>query len=88
MDKTFSIYNISHVHLNGEIRNGKLHIISEVYGDDYDSEKHYELSKEETNRLFSLISLEDFIDYCRKNHVSGMEDLFNSYNITYYSRGI
>lgn len=62
---------------------GCLHLDSEVWGGDYDSEKHYKFSKEETDKLFSLISLEDFIALCQEQHVRGMERFLDSNRISY-----
>ena len=72
--------------LTGNIdEDGRLHLTSEVYGEDYDSEKHYEFTKEETDRLFSIISLEDFIALCSEQHLIGMEGFLSDNQIRYDS---
>ena len=84
-DQRFEIYKEQYIFLGGEIINGCLHLRSEVYGDEYDSEKHYGFSKEETEKLFAKISLEDFIELCRKKRLSGMEEFLKENNIEYKS---
>lgn len=84
-DQRFNIYNEQYVHLGGDITDGSLHLESEVYGEDYDSEKHYTFSKEETEKLFSIISLEDFIELCRKEHLIGMEQFLADHHVEYGS---
>ena len=86
-NQSFNIYSERYVHLFGEITDGCLHLESDVYGDDYDSEKHYMFSKEETAKLFSLISLKDFIALCRKEYLIGMERFLEENGITYRSAG-
>ncbi len=80
-DMDLNIYNTRTISLNGVIRDGQLHITSEVYGDDYDSEKHYVFSVEDTNKLFSLIDVDSFIELCRKENVIGMEAFFRKNEI-------
>lgn len=45
--------------------------------------KYYSFSKEETEKLFSIISVEDFIALCKKKHVGGMEDFLEENKIAY-----
>ncbi len=54
---------------------GSLELTSEVYGDDDhpDSEKHYVFSKEQTDKLFSMISLEDLIESCQRGRLFWLE---------------
>ncbi len=69
--------------LSGRIdEEGCLHLDSEVWGE-YDSECHYSFSKEETDRLFSIISLEDFIKLCQEQHLRGMEQFLMANRIKY-----
>ena len=82
-DIKITIYDELYIHLFGDITNGCLHLESAVYGDDYDSEKHYSFSKEETERLFSIISLEDFILLCREKRLIGMEAFLKRNNISF-----
>lgn len=83
-DQNISIYCERGVYFGGEIRDGKLSLVSEVYGDDFDSERHYEFSKEMTDKLFENISVEEFIQLCRRERVSGMEDYLNRHRIDCY----
>ena len=71
-DQTFDIYTESNVSLSGEIRDGCLYLTSEVWGE-YDSEQHIEFSKEATEQLFSIITLKEFIFFCQKEHLIGLE---------------
>lgn len=84
-DQYFSCYSSSTSSLRGHIRDGCLYLDSEIYGDDdfYDSESHYVFSKEETDRLFSIISLDDFISLCRNSHLLGMEEFLRQHGIKY-----
>ena len=86
-DMKFDIYSERYVYLGGEIRNGELELISEVYGD-YDSEKHYYLSRSETEKLFSGCTLDEFIDLCQKGRLIGMEAYLNKRGIRYRTAGI
>ena len=86
-DMKFDIYSERYVYLGGEIRNGALELISEVYGE-YDSEKHYYLSRSETEKLFSICPMEEFIEMCRKGRLIWMEDYFNRSGIKYRTAGI
>ncbi len=78
---SFVIYEEENVTLKGDIKNGRLHLESNVYGEDYDSEKHYSFSKEDTERLFSLLPLDDFIIECRKGHLMWLEDYLKENDI-------
>jgi hypothetical protein len=51
-----------------------------VWGD-YDSEQHIEFSKDATEKLFSLISLDEFIALCRKVHLIGLDKYLNEKGI-------
>ena len=48
---------------------------------DYDSEQHIEFSKDATEKLFSLISLDEFIALCRKEHLIGLDKYLNEKGI-------
>ena len=80
---TFTIYKENNVSLTGKIVDDCLSLDSLVYGDEYDSEKHYEFSKEETEKLFNLVSMNNFIELCQKKHLNGMEEFLNKNNIKY-----
>jgi hypothetical protein len=51
-----------------------------VWGD-YDSEQHIDFSKDATEKLFSLISLDEFIVLCRKEHLIGLDKFLNEKGI-------
>ena len=65
-DRKFAVYSEPGVYLGGEIKNGCLHLESDVFGE-LDSEQHYSFSKEDTDKLFSLISFEDFCEFSGVN---------------------
>ena len=81
----FFCYGDQHSSLGGSINDGCLHIESKVYGEDYDSEKHYSFSKDATLKLFSLISLDSFIELCKKKHIGGLEKYLSKNHIAYES---
>lgn len=84
-DREFVIYSEKYVSLTGKIIDGCLSLESNIYGDDYDSEKHYEFSKEETEKLFKLISIDDFIKLCQKEYLLGMEEFLKDNDIKHSS---
>ncbi len=69
----FEVYSEENISLDGYISEGSLRLKSEVYGKGYSSEKNYVFSVEDTNKLFSIISFEDFIESCQKGHLEWME---------------
>ena len=86
-DRSFICYSERYVFLGGKIEGGCLSMESDVAGGDQypDSEKIYSFSKEETDRLFSIISVDDFIKLCREKGVGGMEDFLEENRITFNS---
>ena len=80
-DRKFVIYKERYISLSGQIAGGCLSLDSEVHGDDFDSEKHYRFTKEQTEKLFSIISHDDFLELCREKHLVGMEDFLSKYGI-------
>ena len=83
MDRKFTIYNLNGVYLGGKIENGRLTIDSEIYTDDYDSEAHYFLSKTETNKLFNVVSLDEFIARFKNGNLTKMLKFFDEKEIKY-----
>ena len=67
----FTIYSEEYVSLRGATGDSRLELTLHVYGDEIypDSEMHHAFSQERTEKLFSLISLEDYIDSCRSGHL-------------------
>ncbi len=80
-DKEFVIYNEQNVTLNGSITNGCLHLESCVYGEDYDSEKYYDFTAEDTKKLFSIMKFDDFLSSCREGHLIWMEQFLKDNGI-------
>ena len=82
-DRDFVIYNEQYVYLGGRIHAGCLELTSEVTGDDIypDSEKHYIFSETQTEKLFSLISLEEFVASCQSGHLLWMEHFLRTHGI-------
>ncbi len=80
-DKEFIIYNEPNVTLCGSITAGCLHLESHVYGDDYESEKHYAFTKADTNKLFSIIKFDRFITSCREQHLMWLEKFLKDNDI-------
>jgi len=80
-NQEFTIYTEKDICLNGRISEGCLHLESYVSGDGYSSEKYYDLSKSESDKLFSLISLEEFVELCKKEHLVGVEEFFKKNDI-------
>ena len=84
-DQEFTVYYYVSVYLGGRIRNGCLELDSEVYGEEYDSEKHYMFSRKETEKLFSIVTLQEFIELCRRGNLIGMEAFLRDNGIRYSS---
>ena len=80
-DRDIDIYGGGGTSLGGYIREGCLILKSEVYGDDYESERNYKFTKEDTEKLFSIISIEDFIELCKRERVRGMEKFLHKNGI-------
>jgi hypothetical protein len=81
VDEEFTVYNEENISLHGDIKAGCLHLCSCVYGEDYDSEKNYDLSKEDTDKLFRIMSLDEFIKNCREDKLHWMENFFEKNDI-------
>ncbi len=84
-DQEFTIYYYISIYLGGRIRNGCLELESEVYGEEYDSEEHYIFSRKETEKLFSIVTLDEFIALCQRGHLIGMETFLRENGIRYSS---
>lgn len=72
-------------YLGGEITDGVLTVESEVYGGDdwYDSERYYTLTKESTEKLFSLVTVEEFEEIGRTCNLSGLLSFLDRNDIEY-----
>lgn len=84
-DQEFTVYYYVTVYLGGMIRNGCLELDSEVYGEEYDSEKHYMFGRRETEKLLSIVTLQEFIELCRRGSLMGMEAFLRENGIRYSS---
>lgn len=86
-DQAFTCYNTSAVYLGGAIRNGRLRIESNIYGDGdaypYDVEAIYDFSEEMTDKLFGLITLDGFKKLCKEEMLLGMEQFLEENHIEY-----
>ena len=80
-DREFVVYDEYAVKLIGSIKDGCLHLESSVYGEEYDSEKYYDFTLEDTRKLFDLIKLEEFIESSRKGHIMWMEQFLENNDI-------
>ncbi len=82
-NQDFGVYRNAYFSMSGSISNGCLHMESHVDGDgDFpDMEKHYSFSFEETQKLFELISMEELISLCRKDHSLGLERFLDNNGI-------
>lgn len=79
-DMSIQIYARDNVFLDAIIEDDALTVISNVFGI-FDSELTYSFSKEQTERLFKLISFEDFIITLREKDIEWMEDYLKENNI-------
>lgn len=77
---SIQIYARDNVYLDAIIEDDVLTIVSNVFGK-YDSEMTYSFSKEQTERLFKLISFEDFIITLREKDTEWMEEFLKENNI-------
>ena len=84
-NRSFVMYSDRYVYLGGSLKDGVLKLESEVYGGDdfYDSEGHYTLSGESTEKLLSLISLDDFIALGKEKHLNGVLEFLIDKKIDY-----
>ncbi len=80
-DMKIDIYHESGVSFGGKIKDGSLSLTSEVWGADYESEQHINFTKVQTEQLFSLITLEDFVKLCRKERLEGMWKFLEKHGI-------
>ncbi|MBR5427064.1 MAG: hypothetical protein IK118_01840 [Clostridia bacterium] len=79
----FSIYQEEHSSFFGSIIDGRLSLEYDLDGDGSypDTEEHFSFTKEDTAKLFSIISPDDFIELCRSQHPSGMKCFLEEYDI-------
>ena len=80
-DTKFSIKSGSCVSRYGEIKDGEMHLTSEVYGDDFDSEQHISFSKADTKRILSMMTLDEFCDFYGKVGTLGLNDFIREHKL-------
>ena len=82
------MYADGYTYLGGKICNGVLELTSGVYGDDDfpGSERHYKFTREETAKLFSIVSVEEFERL--STSVNAMEEFLDTHGIRYESCSI
>lgn len=76
-----TVYKEEKITLSGSIKDGCLHLESCVYGDEYDSEKYYDFTAEDTSKLFSVIKHDDFIKSCKEGHLIWLEQFLEDNDI-------
>ena len=88
-DQGFVIYSERYVYPGGSIENGCLKLESEVDGgeDFIDSDQYITLNKHETDKLFSICSLDEFIEIGRKEHYGGLMSFLRENGIEYNCSG-
>ena len=84
------IYTTETMSFYGKYRQDGLHLIHEIDDDEtgFKSGIRYIVPPEAVTKLFSLISREGFIEICRKEGLSGMEEFFGSNEIPYRREGL
>ena len=75
------VYNEENVKLTSSIKDGCLHLESYVYGEEYDSEKFYDFTVEDTRKLLSIMKYDDFIKACQKGHLVWMDQFLEDNDI-------
>lgn len=87
-DRSFTFYCDGNVYTGGIITDGSLRLESEVWGEEYDSERYTVLTKDATDMLFSKITFKDFIALGKEEGVYGIEELMDRYGIKYITTTI
>ena len=80
-DTSFSIKSEKNYSFYGNITQGEIHLTSTVRGDDWDSEKLYTFSKEDTAYILSLMSIEEFRDFCAEKDVEGLDEFIKEHHL-------
>ena len=80
-NNTFHIKSQNNASFYGDITGGKIHLTSMVYGDDWDSEKHIDFSKEDTQYILSMMSIEEFRDFCAEKDLNGLYDFIKEHKL-------
>lgn len=65
-----NIYLRGSGYLDIKITNGAIELISEVWGD-YDSEAFYLVKKEEADKIFAKMNLDEFVELMKTNYSVG-----------------
>lgn len=77
----FVVYSGDAGCMTAYVKDEKLMIESEVYGEDDDSELIYRFSKKDTKKIFAKMTLEELTDHLRETHTFGLEKLMDDLGI-------
>lgn len=80
-DMSIDVYERRPVYLHAIIKDDELTIVSNVFGEHFESEKTYSFTKDQTDRLFKLMKFEDFIKTLREKDIEWMEEYLKEVNI-------
>lgn len=89
IDDTIVIYDFPHnSYLELVVKDETFKFVSEIrINEDETSEVHYSLDKEETAKVLQIMSLGDFVEFCRREHLRGILDFFKTNHIDFITRG-
>ena len=81
-DKYFIIYSDRYVYNDVSLHNGYLEFVSEVEGEDgYHSENHIIFSKEDTKKLFTVLTWDEFIQLVKKDDDNKLSEIYEALDI-------
>lgn len=80
-DQHFHIVHKEYESRWGDIENGCLHVEANTYFEDYAPERQWFLTKEDTDKLFSIMTLEEFIKFASAANWEEIEDMFEKHGI-------
>lgn len=67
--------------LDGKIKDGEIHLTSEVDMDDFYSERHVSFSKADTKRILSMMTFDEFMDFYLKEGSSGLDRFIEEHKL-------
>jgi hypothetical protein len=77
----FVIRDDEHVSLTGRIASGCLHLASCIYDEDFESDMYYDFTKEDTDKLFQVLSFDEFIELCINEGLLGLNEFLKEHDI-------
>lgn len=82
------IYQTNVSHMIARFTDGSLDIESTIYGNDdfWESEKHYVFNKQQTEKLLSIISIEELCKKCKS--AMWLEQFLEKHNLLHSEAGI